>query len=213
MKDTREIIMDFNGIGCVYTVAGGNPKAGTEAKAKTGQAAVSVRNSSQKRTGGAVMKKKAIVAGHICLDITPVFPERPVEKVNDLLQPGKLIHMNEADWYGILERVLPYVDFFVPSVEELMFMLDRERFEDLQKRAAGRDITDILNIEKDVRPLADTSIAAFLTAVLQGETPETSMHLAAAAGACCVSSYDALGGLKSFDEMKDKIAHNWAKND
>ena len=34
-----------------------------------------------------------------------------------------------ADWEAILKRVLPYVDFFVPSVEELCFMLDRPRYE------------------------------------------------------------------------------------
>jgi hypothetical protein len=61
----------------------------------------------------------------------------------------------KADWSSILKKVLPYVDFFVPSVEELCFMLDRERFTEWQKRAEGRDITEILNIEKDVRPLAD----------------------------------------------------------
>ena len=54
-----------------------------------------------------------------------------------------------ADWEKILESVLPYVDFFVPSVEELCYMLDRERFHEWQERAAGRDITEILDIEKD----------------------------------------------------------------
>ena len=51
--------------------------------------------------------------------------------------------------------MIPLVDFFVPSVEELCFMLDRERFQEWQERAAGRDITEILDVEKDIRPLAD----------------------------------------------------------
>jgi len=38
-------------------------------------------------------EKKVIVAGHICLDITPVFPEKKVTALGDLLQPGKLINM------------------------------------------------------------------------------------------------------------------------
>lgn len=182
-----------------------------------------------------------------------------------------------ADWKAILKKVLPYVDFFVPSVEELCFMLDRERFADWQKRAAGRDITEILDIGQDVRPLAeqcmrfgakvllikcgapgmyyrtadrqtlqrigsrmeldidhwadkegfersyvpdqvlsgtgagDTSIAAFLTAALEGYCVEECMQLATATGASCVEAYDALGGLKSFDELKKKIAGGWAK--
>ncbi len=183
-----------------------------------------------------------------------------------------------ADWEKILEGVIPYVDFMVPSVEELCYMLDKDRFNEWQQRAAGRDITEILDIEKDVKPLADrcmelgakvllikcgapgmyyrtadkltlggvgekagldtekwadregfeksyvpekilsgtgagdTSIAAFLTAMLEGYSPEDTMHLAAATGASCVAAYDALSGLKSFEELEAKIKAGWAKN-
>ena len=37
------------------------------------------------------MNKKVIVAGHICLDITPLFPPQKCMKVSDVLLPGKLI--------------------------------------------------------------------------------------------------------------------------
>lgn len=184
---------------------------------------------------------------------------------------------DRADWERILEKVIPYVDILVPSVEELCYMLDRDRFFQWQEKAAGRDITEILDIEKDVKPLADrcmelgakillikcgvpgiyfqtgsrqtlekvggkleldtarwadlrgfeksyvservlsgtgagdTSIAAFLTAVLAGYSPEMSLHLAAAAGASCVTAYDALSGLKPFAEMEQKIQKGWDK--
>lgn len=184
----------------------------------------------------------------------------------------------QADWKGILERVLPYVDFFVPSVEELCYMLDKERFAALQARADGRDITEILDIEKDVKPLADqcmdfgarvllikcgapglyyrtaseeklrsigakirldtadwanregfeksylpdcvlsgtgagdTCIAAFLTAMLDEYPIGKCIQYAAAAGASCVASYDALSGLKSFAELDRKIQAGWRKN-
>ena len=42
------------------------------------------------------MKKKVIAAGHICLDITPVFPEKTISAVTDILLPGKLIQMGDA---------------------------------------------------------------------------------------------------------------------
>ncbi|MCM1037859.1 MAG: PfkB family carbohydrate kinase [Ruminococcus sp.] len=371
------------------------------------------------------MNKKVIVAGHICLDITPVFPEKKINDISELLQPGKLIEMGEADvhtggavantglamkilgadvslmgktgedafgdmiltilqkygaadgmirsdkestsysvvlampgidriflhnpganhtfcaedismealeqaslfhfgypplmrsmyenngdellavfrkakqagcatsldmaavdagseagradWKQILTKVIPYVDFFMPSVEELCFMLDRPRFAEWEKRAAGKDMTEVLDIECDVRPLAgmcmelgakvllikcgaagmyycaagrdalqelaqtagiciedwmekegfessyvpekvlsgtgagDTSIAAFLTAMLNGGSLEECMHLAAATGASCVAAYDALGGLKPLDELKRKIEGGWPK--
>ena len=43
------------------------------------------------------MSKKIIAAGHICLDITPVFPENRTDAVGDLLRPGKLIQTEGAD--------------------------------------------------------------------------------------------------------------------
>ncbi|HWL07608.1 MAG TPA: carbohydrate kinase family protein [Planctomicrobium sp.] len=38
-------------------------------------------------------------------------------------EPGR------ADWDGILKRTLPLVDFFCPSVDELLYMLDRPAYE------------------------------------------------------------------------------------
>ena len=43
------------------------------------------------------MGKKAIAAGHICLDITPIFPVEKGGTPAELLVPGKLLRMNGAD--------------------------------------------------------------------------------------------------------------------
>ena len=183
----------------------------------------------------------------------------------------------KVDWKAILTKVIPYVDFFVPSIEEVCYMLDRERFESWQERAGGGDITEILDLDKDIRPLADqcmelgckvlllkcgapgiyyrtatrdklesiaprlgldasvwadkegfeksykpdavlsgtgagdTSIAAFLTAMLEGSTPEECVQLATATGACCVAAYDSLSGLKPLKELRERIADGWEK--
>nr|MBQ8252190.1 carbohydrate kinase family protein [Lachnospiraceae bacterium] len=183
----------------------------------------------------------------------------------------------KADWGKILSRVLPFVDFFVPSVEELCFMLDKERFAEWEQRSGGGDMTEILmpediaslaqkvlamgaksvlikcgapgmyyktsaaesmkelcsklgltleewadreGFEKSYKPDAvvcgtgagDTSIAAFLTSVLNGESLATSLQMATATGACCVEAFDALSGLKPLDELKTKISAGWQKN-
>ena len=55
----------------------------------------------------------------------------------------------------------------------------------------------------------DTSIAAFLTAVMMGRAPHECAVLAAAEGACAVTSYDALSGLKTIAELEEKIASGW----
>lgn len=179
-----------------------------------------------------------------------------------------------ADWAEILERALPYIDFFVPSAEELCFMLDKERYEEWSVRAAGRDMTEVITPE-DVQPLGekavamgakavlikcgalgmyyktasagemealcsglgldisqwaekegfekcfvpekilsgtgagDTSIAAFLVSALEGCSIEEAVEMALATGACCLSAYDALSGLKPLAELREKIARGW----
>lgn len=195
----------------------------------------------------------------------------------DLAAVDAASEAGKENWKAILTKVMPYVDFFVPSIEELCFMMDRERFEEWKKRAGGGDVTEILDVERDVRPLAnqcmeagakvllikcgapgmyyrtagtevlskmgsnleldagkwadregfersfvperilsgtgagDTSIAAFLTAMLSGYTAEECVQLAAAQGASCVEAYDALSGLKTLDELQGKIADGWKK--
>ena len=178
-----------------------------------------------------------------------------------------------ADWKKILSDTLPYVDFFLPSFEELCFMLDREKYEEMI--SSGSDITDIIDMNKDVMPLArkcidmgcrtvvikcgtlglfymtgnreavsdigqrldidrddwadrsgiqpcfkarivrsatgagDTSIAAFLAALMRGKSIGECVRLAAGEGACCVTGYDALSGLKTIDELEQAISEGW----
>ena len=201
------------------------------------------------------MKEKGIATS---LDLAAVDPNTPA---------------GQADWEKILSGVLPYVDFFVPSFEELCWMLDRERYNRLA--SDGGDITDGLDMEAEALPLAerllsmggrivvikcgtsgmllrtagketvagvgsrlelnadewsgrtvfqpcfkadivrsgtgagDTSIAAFLAAVLSGRDPASCIALASAEGACCVTAYDALSGLKPLDELEERIRKGW----
>ena len=178
----------------------------------------------------------------------------------------------QADWKNILRAVLPFVDFFVPSFEELCWMLDRERYDQLNR---GGDMTESLDLQAEAMPLAeelismgchavlikcgtsgmvyrtvgreaiagvcarlgadpdawagrsgiqpcfradcmrsgtgagDTSIAAFLTGVLRGYGPADCAALAAAEGACCVTAYDALSGIRPIEELMDRIRAGW----
>lgn len=187
------------------------------------------------------------------------------------IDPGS--DAGHVDWEAILKRVLPFVDFFVPSFEELCFMLDRRRY--LQLSENDGNMTDGLDVAREAALLAervlkmgcrvvlikcgtsgmycktggksqiegiggrlqldaglwadyegiqpcfkadvirsatgagDTSIAAFLTSVMQGRSPAECIKLAAAQGACCVTAYDALGGLKSIEELEALIDAGW----
>ncbi len=57
-----------------------------------------------------------------------------------------------VDWRRILENVLPWVDFFLPSFEELCFMLDPDRYRRLNQ---GGDMTEHLDPEREALPLAE----------------------------------------------------------
>lgn len=197
----------------------------------------------------------------------------------DLAAVDEKSEAGKADWESIFKETLPYVDFFLPSVEEICYMLDKEKYDELQMRADGRDVTEVLSIEKDVVPLADrildmgcklviikcgaagfyyktkdaevfealsahsglefagfggqagfeksyvpdavisgtgagdTTIAAFLTAMVKGYPFEKCLQLAAATGASCVAAVDALSGLKPLEELQAKIDAGWAKQD
>ena len=52
---------------------------------------------------------------------------------------------------------MPYVDFFVPSAEELCFMLDGERYREWTKRADGKDVTEVIRV-RDVKPLGQMAL-------------------------------------------------------
>jgi sugar/nucleoside kinase (ribokinase family) len=49
----------------------------------------------------------------------------------DMTLPDPSSPGGQADWAAILGRVLPYVDIFLPSIEELLFMLRRQTYDDL----------------------------------------------------------------------------------
>lgn len=170
----------------------------------------------------------------------------------------------KADWVKILTRVLPYVDFFLPSFDEINWMLngkdsvsnkvnlleealplaeklvsmgckvalvkcgesgmvfstaDKENWSGKNKRFTLK--TDEWCSKNGIQPsfipdcicsatgAGDTSIAAFLSAVIKGLPPEKCVQLAAAEGACCVTSYDALSAVQSLEKLEEKIENGW----
>ena len=58
----------------------------------------------------------------------------------DLAFPDSSSDAGRVDWAQILRTVLPHVDVFLPSVEELVWMVRRETYADLAARSKGGDI-------------------------------------------------------------------------
>jgi sugar/nucleoside kinase (ribokinase family) len=50
----------------------------------------------------------------------------------------------QANWPAILEATLPYVDIFMPSIEEILLMLHRQQYEELMRRSKTGDILPLI---------------------------------------------------------------------
>jgi sugar/nucleoside kinase (ribokinase family) len=163
----------------------------------------------------------------------------------DLSLPDPDSETGKANWPEIMKSVLPFVDIFVPSLEELLAVIEPDIYSDLTSQAADIDLIDIVNEEliretgkkiigygvkilmikmgkrgiylltgngssvvkssrltddwdnreiicnaypadtdriKHASGAGDTAVAAFLSALLDGRSPETAVKYAAAAG-------------------------------
>ncbi len=76
----------------------------------------------------------------------------------DMAMPDPGQPSGRADWPAILEGALPYVDLFMPSIEELLFMLARPRFDELTEAHTDGSIIDALDPDQ-VRLLAQEAIS------------------------------------------------------
>lgn len=76
----------------------------------------------------------------------------------DMARPDPDGPSGRVDWPSFFRNVLPTVDVFLPSVDELIYMLDRNRFDALSARAAGGNLAAFLEID-EIRDLADSLLA------------------------------------------------------
>jgi sugar/nucleoside kinase (ribokinase family) len=65
----------------------------------------------------------------------------------DMAFPDPSSEAGCADWNSILQSVLPYVDIFMPSVEEILFMLRRTTYQRMCVEASGSYILSLITPE------------------------------------------------------------------
>lgn len=78
----------------------------------------------------------------------------------DMALPDTSSPAGRADWATILRSTLPYVDIFLPSIEEILFMLRRGEYEALGAVAAAQGV-DLLSLVTPalLHELSDESLA------------------------------------------------------
>ena len=190
----------------------------------------------------------------------------------DLCYPDPHSEAGQLDWVALFRSVLPHVDVFAPSLEELLFTLRRQTLDDLSARGnvldqATPELLHDLSAELiglgvaivliklgargaylhtakataidrlgraspshqaawanrelwvpcfDVDVIGttgsgDATIAGFLSALLRDALPDDAMTMAVAVGACNVEAADALSGVRSWEDTRQRIAQGWAR--
>jgi sugar/nucleoside kinase (ribokinase family) len=65
----------------------------------------------------------------------------------DMALPDRAAAAGRADWPGLIGKTLPFVDIFLPSIEEILFMLRRETYEALSRQLGSPDILPLVTPE------------------------------------------------------------------
>jgi sugar/nucleoside kinase (ribokinase family) len=78
----------------------------------------------------------------------------------DMSLPDPNSESGKVNWRRIVENTVPYIDIFLPSAEEMMFMLHPDRFLKMRDRARaeGREVLDLFSAV-DVMELSDELLA------------------------------------------------------
>lgn len=76
----------------------------------------------------------------------------------DTSQPDPHSEPGRVNWKSVLTRALPYIDIFMPSLEELLFMLHRDEYDRVMAECRGRNPIDFVEFEQIVC-LADELLA------------------------------------------------------
>jgi sugar/nucleoside kinase (ribokinase family) len=65
----------------------------------------------------------------------------------DMALPDPESVAGKAPWADILQNVLPYVDIFFPSVEEILYMLEPDEFKRMKKQHQNADLLDFIEFD------------------------------------------------------------------
>jgi len=82
-----------------------------------------------------LMKKMYINDGEELINIFKSAKECGVTTSLDMALPDPDSESGKVNWLNILRKVLPYVDIYLPSAEEILFMTDKNKFDKYHAKA------------------------------------------------------------------------------
>ena len=75
----------------------------------------------------------------------------------DMAMPDPAGASGTVDWQAIMRRAMPYVDLFLPSAEEWLFMVNRRRFDELTASVGPAGMLAALELD-DIRALGTEAL-------------------------------------------------------
>lgn len=158
------------------------------------------------------------------------------ETLKKLKQMGVMTSVDTAwdftgKWLSTIEECLPYIDIFVPSLDEAQMISGKQTPEQIAEffLSYGIDTVAIkmgergsfaqnskekifmlpFDVEvKDTTGAGDAFVGGFLASIVRGLSLEESLKLGNAVGAMCVTSFGASSGIKTWEKTLDFIKNN-----
>jgi sugar/nucleoside kinase (ribokinase family) len=93
--------------------------------------------------------------------------EKGITTSLDMARPDPASEAGRVDWASFLRRVLPHVDVFLPSIDELLFFIDRPRFDELERQGGVQERIDGALLSDVATRLLDLGVA--IAAIKLGE--------------------------------------------
>lgn len=108
----------------------------------------------------------------------------------DMARPDPGSQAGSIDWQAILQRSLPFVDAFLPSLDELLYMLDRERYTHLRHHLGDDHLID--GIDGDLLEDLVDRLFSFGAAIVAVKLGDHGLYLGTTAD---MSRWEALSSL------------------
>ncbi len=185
-----------------------------------------------------IMRAMYCDGGAACRRLLDRARSQDIETSLDLCSVDPDSEAGRVDWHAWLNHVLPAVDLFTPSFDELAQMLgadptvNRANAEALARRCLSLGCSAVLMklghhglMYVDAERLrhqpclkvkvvsttgaGDCTIAGFLAGREMGRNVEDAMKIATAVGACCCESADATSGVKHLIDVEARLAKTW----
>lgn len=101
-----------------------------------------------------LMRKIYLCEGEELIKIFKKVKSLNVATSLDMSLPDPESESGRVDWRNILKRIMRWVDIFLPSFEEIMFMMNRKKFYALRDSAKAKGVIDLLE-ESHLREISD----------------------------------------------------------